>query len=301
MASVLRSLSSLLPLRAQRFLWLRGIGFDAATVEGITFKIASTPSERVQACELLHDAYSKRGILEPSVSRLRVTAHTLLPTTTLFVGVRAGRVLGTMSLVEDSPLGLPLEEAFGAEVATVRDGAPGRLAEVGSLAVASSVRKRGVSLMLHNLMYRWAERRRIGSLLIAVSPDAASFYAALLFFERFTKRRPYGRKLDVTGVALRLDLGRARAAFRAAYGTGPTPGEERDPTRNLHRFFTVRDFPELALPEGDAIPGWSEDELVRLVAQGRLDLAAFSPRERSALARSYPRLGARRVRVKVPA
>ncbi len=299
MASVLRSLSSLLPLRAQRFLWLRGIGFDASTVEGITFKVATTPSERVQACELLHDAYSKRGILEPTASKLRVTAHTLLPTTTLFVGVRAGRVLGTMSLVEDSALGLPLEEAFGAEVAAVRAGAPGRLAEVGSLAVASSVRKRGVSLMLHNLMYRWAERRGVGSLLIAVSPDAASFYAALLFFERFTKRRPYGRKLDVTGVALRLDLERARAAFRVAYGSDPTPGEDRDPTRNLNRFFTERDFPELALPEGDQIPRWGEGELARLVAQGRLDLAAFSPRERAVLASFYPRLGARRARATV--
>jgi GNAT superfamily N-acetyltransferase len=301
MASVLRSLSALLPLRAQRFLWLRGIGFDAATVEGITFKIATTASERVQACELLHDAYSKRGILEPSAARLRVTAHTFLPRTAIFVAVRAGRVLGTMSLVEDSFLGLPLEEAFGAEVARVRSAAPGRLAEVGSLAVTSSVRKRGVSLMLHNIMYRWAELRGIRALLIAVSPDAAPFYEALLFFERFTGKKPYGRKLDVTGVALRLDLERARAAFRAAYGEEAAPGEEVDPTRNLNRFFTVRDFPELALPDGDEAPGWSEDELVRLVASGRLDLSTFSPRERSVLASLYPRLGARRVRAKVPA
>ncbi len=286
---MLARLASLLPRSLRRRLWLGQMGFDPATVEGVTFKIATTAWERLQAHELLHDAYVGRKIARRSATGLRVPLHALLPTTTVFVGVREGRVLGTISLVEDSPLGLPLEEAYPAELARLRGHTPGRYAEVGSLAVADEVRRRGVCLMLYNIMYRWAHRRRVDRLVIGVNPRIEDLYRSVLLFERFgAPRASYSEKLaSAPVVALSHDMTTSRERFRAIYGSGPTDG---DPVRNLYDFFVAREIEGLELPRGTAIPAWSEAALARFLGEHPVCLEGLTADEHARLARRLRRV-----------
>ena len=48
-----------------------------------------------------------------SAARAPFTSNLMLPTTVRFVAVVKGEVVATLSLVQDSDLGLPLESAYG--------------------------------------------------------------------------------------------------------------------------------------------------------------------------------------------
>lgn len=109
---------------------------DFAT-PGVEYKIASSYRELQQAFDLLEQSYINRGIAEAGHVRMKVL--NILPSTTTFIAVRKGEVIGTVSLIEDSELGLPMETVHAAEVDFVRKGHR-RLAEVGALALAPSER-----------------------------------------------------------------------------------------------------------------------------------------------------------------
>lgn len=106
-----------------------------AELDGITIGLAANFPQREQAFRLVHDAYVARGITVPTRSGMKFSPHQVLPGTTTFIAERAGRVLGTISLVEDSPIGLPMETVHAAEVAALRH-AGRRFAEVSTLSVA---------------------------------------------------------------------------------------------------------------------------------------------------------------------
>ena len=109
----------------------------------VQFRPAASPAELIAASNLVYEEYLKCGYITPNARRWRFSAHQILPTTVTFIAVhRSGRVLGTLTLVEDSPLGLPMERIYKQELNALRlDGL--HLAEVSMLAFNRSLLDQG--------------------------------------------------------------------------------------------------------------------------------------------------------------
>jgi len=135
---------------------------------------------------VLHDAYVDSGFMKPDPSGMRVTIYHALPTTTTLCAKYDGQVVGTISLVRESALGVPLQRIF--DLSGVRE-KEGHIAEVSALAVHRKFRKTGGSILfpLMKFMYEYCttffDTRH---LVIAVNPSHIEMYESLLFFKRLT-------------------------------------------------------------------------------------------------------------------
>ena len=213
-------------------------------VKDITVQVASTVGDLEAAAAILHDAYVERGYIPAHPSGVRVTPHMLLPSTTTFVAKQGDRVIATMSLILDGPLGLPMEYSYGEEVDALR--AQGRrLAEVGSLCVATGYRRRGITVLLNKLMWRCAdELLKVDDLLIAVRRGAEDIYRGVLAFHRIGPARVYPGldKLAIV-IPMRLTLPTAVALYRKTFGT-------RQSLSNPYHVFTQLREKQVVMPEG---------------------------------------------------
>ncbi len=268
---------------------------DKAELAGITIGLAATFPEREQAFRLVHDAYVARGIMVPMRSGMKFSPHHVLPGTTTFIAQRAGRVLGTISLVEDSPIGLPMEAVHAAEVATLRH-AGRRFAEVSTLSIAQDVRGRGVSLLLYNALFRWARRHRlIEDLVIAVHPKMREFYCHGLLFECLGPTREYGALNRALSTPLRIDLTTAPSRYRDTYDRGDMGIEIAERRTNLYRFFVEDVLDYVHLPRFEKLPFalsspplWSEGDVKSYIAECCVDMASLTRQVRRYLAAVYP-------------
>ena len=107
-----RKLISWLP-RDQRFKVYRSFAdCNPAPSSRLELKIAET-QEELEACfAVLHDAYVDSGFMKPDPSGMRVTIYHALPTTTTLCAKYDGEVVGTISLIRESALGVPLPSPF---------------------------------------------------------------------------------------------------------------------------------------------------------------------------------------------
>lgn len=174
------------------------------------FQVAQRPEQFYGAFELVYNAYVRSGLAEPNPYRMRVTPYQLLPTTQVFVAVKGSEVIGTVSLVQDGELGLPMEAIYDREISWRR--AEGlRLAEVSCLADRHHDLRRSfpVVLRLMSLMAQSAKRRGVDELIIAVHPRHAPFYQRFTAFVPIGGRKDYDAVCGKPAVALGLDLNRA--------------------------------------------------------------------------------------------
>src|SRR5581483_1718568 len=151
--------------------------------EPIVFKIAAAQSERAAAFRLVYEAYVQAGLMQPNVFQMRVMPHHLLPTTATFVAQRGAQVIGTVSLVGDGRLGLPMERVYGAEIDELRHPSTW-LGEVTALASAAMATDLSFHIVigLMRLMAQFARRHGVEHLLIAVHPRHARFYQRAMGF-----------------------------------------------------------------------------------------------------------------------
>ena len=173
----------------------------------VVYKIASHRDELYASFGLVYEAYVRAGLSTRHPYRMRVTPYHLLPTTEVFIAVKEGEVIASVSLIRDGELGLPMESIYGKETARYR-GHGSSLAEVSCLAdcqtgqgCSTSVVVRLISLMLQS-----AKRRGVDQLLIAVHPRHVKFYERFIGFEVIGEEKPYGTVCDHPAVAMVLDL-----------------------------------------------------------------------------------------------
>ena len=111
--------------------------------------MVETTEELVAASRLVYSEYLKRNYLRPNTSRLKLSLHQALPQSTTFIARhRRDGIIGTITLVEDSPLGLPMDEVYKTELDGLRTRGL-RLAEATMLALHSELFGHGVFTMFH--------------------------------------------------------------------------------------------------------------------------------------------------------
>ena len=109
-------------------------GRERNLIDGVLYKIADCREEREDAFRLIHDAYTKKGLMDANSFGMRVTPYHLLPTSDVFVAYHGSELIYTMTLISDDEMGMPLEDVYESEVAARREKTGAYFAEVSCLA-----------------------------------------------------------------------------------------------------------------------------------------------------------------------
>lgn len=230
----------------------------------IQIRLAQSADELEAAYRLVQAQYARRGYAKGG-AEARFVTHCCIPSTHTLIATVNNVVVGTASLIVDSPLGLPLESTYPEQVCDLR-AAGETLAEISCLAT----RRRGdtpVLLGLYRGIYALARHRdQVDRLCITVHPRQRRFYQRALLFDMLGPERDYAACNQAPAVALGLDLRTAEGRFRRMHGWGW-----------LSRFFLGRgdlatlarglDSPQASrsrLTFAQRQPGWRQlDETVR--------------------------------------
>jgi GNAT superfamily N-acetyltransferase len=224
-----------------------------ARVRDAEFGLAVSVDTLDAACRLVHDQYVSRGFMTPHPSGLRLGVHHALPTTKVFVATVGPQVVGTVTLIEDSPLGLPMEEIYRRDLDRFR--AEGRrLAEASALAADPTYRGVGLPLLLRlmRVLVLYAlDLAPLDLLCIAVNPRHVEFYRRVLRFEIFGELKSYEKVNGAPAVALRLDLEGVREIAAAVRSS------ERPPDNLTGLFFAGHDHAGVARRVLEQLPAAS--------------------------------------------
>jgi GNAT superfamily N-acetyltransferase len=247
---------------------------DDEAADRIEVRLARTFADYDAAFRLVHDQYVRRGFVAAEPSGRRVGVHALLPSTKVLVAAVDGRLAGTLTLIEDSRLGLPMDLAFARELGRLR--ARGRrIAETGALALAPACRRQSAAILTR--LFRVAALHlatiaRADDMCFIVHPRHQAFYRSLFPFEEFPERRPYAPIRGVPpATGFRADLGLVRAVVRverSGLSAGPLyrflfgPAALSEVTRQVRRdlagaALTPPEWALLFAPAGEPAPGRS--------------------------------------------
>jgi len=196
---------------------------------GAEVGISSSSREIAAALRLVHDVYVGEGYMEPHPLGMRILLpHHAVKSTTVVSARREGEVVGTLTLLFDGAVGLPMDELYPEALTRARR-AGRRIVEVGNFAIAKHVRGTAILMHLMRAAVRLAMAERQDDLVIAVHPKHATFYRTIWLMERFGEVTPYSEVKGAPAIGLRGDLKNAPELLLFFYGWLP-----RD--RNLFTF-----------------------------------------------------------------
>jgi hypothetical protein len=233
--SFTRQLLQLLPKSIRHEIYRRQLELPWMPDEDIQFKLVGTTDEFMGAIRVLHDSYVERRFMDRDPQGIRLTPYHLLPNTLTAVAVQKGRVVATMSIIRDNPLGLPMDKIF--DLSTLRQNGE-ILCEVSALAIHPDYRGNGGKL-LHSLirfLWRYAyESFGIDRYVIAVNPSMAELYEAFYLFESLPVNNIVNQYDFVKGapaVALSLPTMTSYDLIKKVYSKAPLE-------RNLYQFMQL--------------------------------------------------------------
>lgn len=234
----------------------RGLVIKPSWVEGVLFKVADTREELEAAYRLVHDVYVEEGYEDLRRPGVRVNLRYALPTTATIVGKIDDQVVITLTIMGDSPLGLPMDMIFSRELFGLRR--DGRwIAEIGALASHPDFRRRqqALALFADKAITKYAiDCLDVDDMVIAINPKHVWVYKHLLLFETLSPEiKEYRYVNDAPAVAMRLDLRTCRERWSRAY-------EGRPEECNFHSFYERPDPAHIGIPqERAADPVWDEE------------------------------------------
>ncbi len=184
------------------------------------FRIAETREDLEGAMRLVYHNYVEQGYCRLDHFRMHFYLYDMLPETRTLVAVADGEVIATVTLVFDSPLGMPSDGLYKKELDVLR--AQGRrLMEISKLAADRDSGKRRMDPLLNLCRLLWliADRIRGASdMCIMVEPHHGSFYEKKYLFERIGDLRPDPKAGGAPSTLLRLDLVGVAERYRRAFG-----------------------------------------------------------------------------------
>jgi hypothetical protein len=177
-----------------------------------------------------------------------------------FVAVDEGRVIGTMSIIDDSTLGVPSDTFQPPILRRYRRGGK-RVAELTSLAVEQGTQHpMSLVLFLYSFFMQYGfYHLGLDYLFASCRPNHAHFYVNRLCFEELTAPAPHAYAGNVACQLLVLDVAQAHLLLAQRYGI------ER--TDNFYRFMLADGHPQVRLPE-DHAPRRSRNLDWLAIAQG---------------------------------
>ena len=221
-----------------------GLQIDESKIGNIIFKIAETKDELTQAFKLVHQVYIEEGYTDDSPSKMRIKLVNALPNTTVLIGKDGDKVIATMTLFEDSPLKLPMDELYHDELNELR--IQGRkFMEVGAFVTHRNYRRSNQILptSISKTMLTYSMKHlKIDDLVIMVTPKHVWVYENMFLFEKIGKLKHYEGLKNHTVVPLRINLHTCYEKSKRIYKNKPIE-------KNLHHFFFHSNSPFIQLPK----------------------------------------------------
>src|SRR5258708_20933285 len=121
-----------------------------AFFEDVEFRAVESVEEFTQAAHLVYKEYLSRDYIPANNIPLYLSIHQLLPTSMTFVAIhKQSKVLGTLTSIEDSALGVPMDTIYNDELGRLRQQGIG-FAEIGRLAMnEESLRQQPFAMTRH--------------------------------------------------------------------------------------------------------------------------------------------------------
>lgn len=207
---------------------------------GLKARPAESEEEIKAAYRLVYREYLSRGYCETNDNRMYFHSHCLLPSSTTFILEYQRRIAGTVTLIPDSPCGIPLETALPHLAGELRF-AGRRIAEVSLLTLDTRMFSQGgclsplyrlaVSFLLFKTLLDYARHvAGVTDLLIMVHPKHEPLYRHLAF-RTAGGVIAYKKALGNPGLPMHLDVTRleeelpAKCVFRRFFFETPEPLE----------------------------------------------------------------------------
>ncbi len=158
----------------------------------IEYRVARSRKELEDSFLLVYNDYVKRGYIKPSSSRLELSIYNALPQTTTFVAVLDKEIFCSATLIVDSPLKLPMDALYHAELNQLR-AQDKKLCEISLLTCNDELFKGGASALLKSKKMFYVfyllkvifdyviDDLRLDSICIAINPEDNLTYDFLLF------------------------------------------------------------------------------------------------------------------------
>lgn len=184
--------------------------------ENLRCRPAMTKEDLQDAYHLVYNEYSKRNICKENASLLHYSFYCMLPGARTFILEMDGKIAGTISLIVDSPCGLPMETLFPDKIGKFRQSGR-RAAEVSLLALdgklfgtksfsLTDMRKLAASFKLFKMMFDYARfEAGVTDLFIAMHPKHRDLYQYLMF-ETIGPVRSYSRAAGKPALPMRMDI-----------------------------------------------------------------------------------------------
>ena len=173
-----------------------------------TIRVANRLRLRQKAYGLLYELYSKMGITQNEGDGLWLSIYDALPETTTFVAEDdRGCSVGALTVVFDSPIGLPADELYEKEIDILRKTGV-KICEFVSLGIKDerkSSLKVLAGLFYCAFLHAW-QRENSTILIITVHSRYENFYRRKLFFEKMGPERNYAKVNGAPTVLLNLSL-----------------------------------------------------------------------------------------------
>ncbi len=166
---------------------------------------AAKPEELDQIYKIRYNAYLPAGLIQPNETGVLRDIYDTSGFARVFVALIDGRIAGTVRLVQDSDLGLPMDdEGFGPELNKMRR-RKRRLLEGGRLAIAPAYQNaRNLSLDLCRYSFRVAYQSGFDDLVAMAADHHEKFYRQIFGFEKI--KGDHKTQYCEKSIALRLDL-----------------------------------------------------------------------------------------------
>lgn len=251
---------------------------------GLTFELARTPEDLETAFRLLHDAYVEQGFIQPQPSGMRLILQHALPTTSILVAKHDERVVGTISVMRDTALGLPMEKVF--DLGELRKKGQ-RVAELSCLAIHPDYRRKmGGHIFFPLTLFAAMFAQRcfgVDFLIWNLFPHHADFYNAI-FGSRYLSHESKDY-LGAPATAIQLDLAETIHFARRKYLGLPA---ERD----LYSYSYVTEHAYFKYParsdESINHPVLSPENILDFFSKRTNVLSNLSELEEQVMARYYP-------------
>lgn len=238
----------------------------------IIYRVARSRREIEEAFSLVYKEYASRGYIPKHYkSNLRISIFNAVCSTVTFVAVEGKKVVATVTLIPDSPLGIPMDKIYKDEVDGLRKKGL-KVAEVSQLSIDSELFPKSWFSMFNfsKLIFVFKLFKVVldyaiyvaglDELCIAVNP-AHQYLYRFITFEQMGGLKYYGSVNRAPAVAFRCELTGAkekvknkRGLYKIFFGSRTNPellkGKYNLIVKDLEYFFMQKsDIFEKATPE----------------------------------------------------
>lgn len=220
------------------------ISLDYNLPDEIEFKLAETKDELEQAFKLVYQGYLKSGSMAPDPSGVRITKYHILPTSSVVIACKAGKVIATASVLRSGDYGIPADKEFNLS----QFHASGhRIAEISSLCVDDEYKNdsRHILFALIKYVYEYAYiYLGVDVFIITIKKFRAHFYESIFNYQPTENRvvKNYSFSNGASVISRYLNLKEAKIFYETAYKDYPD-------CKNIYKYFIQTHIKNYKFPE----------------------------------------------------